>query len=175
MILFSLEFSMKVTVKRSWNARLWAGFALVLVGALSYRLLFIRFPATRDFPWVNLILLAFAAFLLITGLSRAFGQPAAYRGKVFGSILTALGAAVIGLFLFLIFYFARQLPESRGAPAVGQIAPDFTLTDENGGAVTLSTLLNSSFYTNDWPAAPGSSDARGRTAGALLIFYRGYW
>jgi hypothetical protein len=177
-ILFSQEFSVEVAVKRSWNPRLWAGFALVLVGTISYPFFFIRFPTTRDFPWANLILLALAAFLLISGVSRAFGQPATYRSKVSGTILASLGALLIGFFLFLIFYLARQLPESRGAPAVGQIAPDFTLADENGSMVTLSTLLNSAFNTNDWPAtsaASESGDARGKTAGALLIFYRGYW
>jgi hypothetical protein len=163
------------TLKRSWNPRLWTGFALVLVGVLSYPFFFVRFPVTRDFPWANLLLLALAVFLLITGLRRAFRQSQAYRGKVSGTILASLSAVLVGLFLFTIFYLARQLPESRGAPAVGQIAPDFTLADENGSTVTLSSLLNSSFYTNDWPAGPGSGDARGKTAGALLIFYRGYW
>jgi hypothetical protein len=55
------------------------------------------------------------------------------------------------------------------------MALDFTLPDENGNTVTLSTLLNSAFITNDWPSSPGSGGARGKTAGALLIFYRGYW
>jgi hypothetical protein len=160
---------------RSWNPRLWTGFALVLVGILSYPFFFVRFPVTRDFPWANFLLLAFAVFLLITGLLRAFRQSRAYRGKLSGTILASLSAVLVGLFLFVIFYMARQLPESRGAPAIGQIAPDFTLPDENGSVVTLSTLLNSAFITNDWPSSPESGDARGKTAGALLIFYRGYW
>ena len=162
-------------MRRSWNPRLWTGFALVLVGVLSYPFFFVRFPVTRDFPWANLLLLAFAVFLLTTGLLRAFRQSQAYRGKVSGAILASLSAVLVGLFLFVIFYMARQLPASRGAPAVGQIAPDFTLTDENGGMVTLSSLLNSSFYSNVWPAAQESGHASAKTAGALLIFYRGYW
>ena len=159
-------------MKRSWNPRLWAGCALALVGIGSYPLFLIRFPITRDFPWANLILFALAAFLLITGLRRAFRQPEVYRGKVSGTILASLSTLLVAFFLFSILYMARQVPESRGAPVVGQIAPDFTLADENGHMVTLSTLLNSSFSTNDWPAA---GDARGKTAGAVLIFYRGYW
>jgi hypothetical protein len=162
-------------MKRSWNPRLWMGFALVLVGIASYPFFFVRFPVTRDFPWANLILLALATFLLITGLRRAFQQPDAYRGKVSGTILVLLSVALVGFFLFSIFYMARQVPESRGAPVVGQLALDFTLTDENGGRVTLSTLLNSPFSTNDWPATPASDGAREKTAGAVLIFYRGYW
>jgi hypothetical protein len=165
-------------VKRSWNWRLWAGFALVLVGAASYQYLFVRFAVTRDFPWANLILFALGAFLLITGLRRAFQQPEAYRGKVSATILASLSAVVVGLFLFVVFYFARQVPESRGAPAVGQVVPDFTLADENGQPVTLSKLLRSPFSTNDWTATangPAAGEPRGNTAGAVLIFYRGYW
>ncbi len=159
-------------MKRSWNWRLWAGFALALVGVASYQYFFVRFAVTRDFPWANLILFALAAFLLITGLRRAFQQPEAYRGKVSGPILASLSTLLVGLFLFVVFYMARQVPESRGAPAVGQMAPDFTLADENGQPVTLSALLASQFSTNDWPAV---GEPRGNTAGALLIFYRGYW
>lgn len=159
-------------MKRNWNWRLWAGFALVLVGAASYQYLFIRFAVTRDFPWANLILFALAAYLLVTGLRRAFQQPEAYRGKVSGTILTSLSALVVGLFLFVVFYMARQVPASRGAPAVGQVAPDFTLADQNGQPVTLSALLRSPFSTNDWPAV---GEPRGNTAGSVLIFYRGYW
>jgi hypothetical protein len=127
-----------------------------------------------------LILFVLAAYLLISGLRRAFRQPGAYRGKVSCPILASLSTLLVGLFLFVVFYFARQVPESRGAPAVGQVAPDFTLADENGQPVTLSKLLSSPFSTNDWPTtatagSPAAGDARGNTAGAVLIFYRGYW
>jgi hypothetical protein len=159
-------------MKRSWNWRLWAGFAVALVGVASYQYLFIRFAVTRDFPWANLILFVLAAYLLISGLRRAFRQPEAYRGKVSGPILASLSTLLVGLFLFVVFYFARQVPESRGAPAVGQVAPDFTLADENGQPVTLSKLLSSQFSTNDWPTV---GEPRGNTAGTVLIFYRGYW
>lgn len=159
-------------MKRSWNPRLWLGFALVLVGIVSYPTFFIRFPVTRDFPWANLILLGLAAFLLITGVRRAFRQPEAYRGKVSGPILASLGLLLAGFFLVEIFYVARQVPESRGAPSVGAIAPDFTLTDSTGRMVTLSTLLNSPFVASGLPA-PGN--VSGQTAGVVLIFYRGYW
>lgn len=159
-------------MKRSWNPILWGGFALVLAGILSYPTFFIRFPATRDFPWVNLLLLGLAGCLLAVGVLHAFRRPDAYRGKVSGPILASLSVLLIGFFLVEIFYVSRQLPASDKAPRIGEIAPDFTLPDSTGGAVTLSSLLNSPFGTNDWSASAVASD---KTAGAVLIFYRGYW
>jgi cytochrome oxidase Cu insertion factor (SCO1/SenC/PrrC family) len=47
-------------------------------------------------------------------------------------------------------------PPQRSTPvAVGEIAPDFTLEDQNGNKVTLS-------------------EARGKSA-VVVVFYRGYW
>jgi hypothetical protein len=159
-------------MKRSWNPMLWGGFALVLAGIASYPTFFIRFPVTRDFPWANLFLLAVAAAMLAVGVWRGFKHTEAYRGNVSGSILAALSVLLIGLFLVSIFYLPRRLPASQGAPQVGAVAPDFTLPDSTGRSVTLSSLLNSPFATNDWPAAAAGTD---KTAGAVLIFYRGYW
>lgn len=159
-------------MKRSWNPQLWAGFGLVLVGILSYPTFFIRFATTRDFPWANLLLLAIAAYLLAAGLRRAFRRPQECRGKVAGTILVTLSVLLVGFFFEQIFYVSRQIPASLGAPRVGQVAPDFTLSDTNGAAVTLSGLLNSPFRTNDWPP---KGDPQDKTAATLLIFYRGYW
>jgi hypothetical protein len=159
-------------MKRSWNPILWGGFALVLAGIASYPLFFIRFALTRDFPWANLLLLAVATWLLVAGVLRAFKRPQAYRGKVSGPILASLSVLLIGSFLVSIFYIARNLPASKNAPRAGEIAPDFTLPDSTGHPVTLSNLLNQPFGTNDWPV---TAAARGKTNGAVLIFYRGYW
>jgi hypothetical protein len=159
-------------MKRSWNPALWIGFALVLVGIISYPTFFIRFPLTRDFPWANLLLLAVAVCLLAVGMLRAYKLPDAYRGKISGPILAVLSVLLAGFFLVEIFYVPKQIPASQNAPRVGQIAPDFTLPDSMGRAVTLSSMLNSPFGTNDWPVTVPASD---KTAGAVLIFYRGYW
>jgi len=145
-------------MKRSWNPILWGGFAIVLAGIATYPAFFIRFPATRDFPWVNLLLLAVAACMLALGVLRAFKRREAYRGKVSGAILASLSVLLIGFFLVSIFYIARNLPASKNAPRAGEIAPDFTLPDSTGHGVTLASLLNLPFGTNDWPvtaAAPG--------------------
>jgi len=54
-----------------------------------------------------------------------------------------------------------QLPPSKGAPKVGEKAPDFTLPDSNGQPVKLSDFV-----------AAGND---GKGSWILLVFYRGYW
>ena len=143
-------------MKRSWNPLLWAGFATALLAFLSYFLFFYRFPATRDVPWVNLLLFLVSAVLLVAGLKRAFRDPERYRGKISGIVLGVLSVAVFGLFWFSTYYFTRLLPSSADAPRVGQRAPDFALADATGKTVALSEMLKSN-------------------RAVLLIFYRGYW
>jgi len=146
------------------NGLLWAGFLLSLAAFLSYFVFFVRFPATRDVPWVNLLLFAAALLVLGVGTRRAFRQPALYRGKIAGPILLLLSAAVLGLFLLYNFHFSR-LPASPSAPRVGQKAPDFVLPDQNGEPVQLARLLESS---------TGQKGTAGKSW-VLLVFYRGYW
>lgn len=150
-------------MQRRWNLYLWVGFPVVLAAPLSYLTVFIRFPATRDFPWAPLLIFGVGLTLIGRGLARAYREPQAYRGKIAGPILMTLGVALLAFFSFGIVYLARQLPPSKGAPQVGQKAPDFTLPDKDGNPVALSELLGS-----------GSSGREG-VNGVLLIFYRGYW
>lgn len=144
-------------MKRRWNWVLLLGFLVVLVGLFSYEF-FARFPVTRDFPWANLLLFAIGGVLLGIGLFRAYGQPAIYRGKILGPILTTLSVLVFGFFAYALFYVVRQMPPSSGSPSVGEQAPGFSLLDQNGKTVALGELLRT----------PG-------TRAVLLIFYRGYW
>lgn len=144
-------------MKRRWNWSLWVGVLTVLVGFFSYQF-FVLFPITRDFPWANLLLFGIGAVLLIIGLFRAFGRPAVYRGRISGPILTALSIMAVALFCYGLFYVARQMPDSAGAPRAGETAPDFTLPDQDGKSVALHDALT-------------SSDTRA----VLLIFYRGFW
>jgi hypothetical protein len=159
-------------MKRSWNPRIWGGFVLCLAALVSYPTFFVRYPITRDFPWVNLLLIAVALFLLVTGILRAFRRPNAYRGKISGSILGVLSVLLVGFFLYGILVLTKSIPASHGSPQVGQLAPDFTLPDSAGNNVTLSNLLQSHFPANPQPA---SAQASANTAAAVLIFYRGYW
>ena len=130
---------------------------MVLAGLFSYEI-FVRFPITRDFPWANLLLFGTGGVLLIMGLVRAYARPAVYRGKVFGPILTVLSLLLFSLFAYGLFYVARQMPPSTGAPRVGDKAPDFVLVRQDGQSVALRQMLE-------------NSDTRA----VLLIFYRGYW
>jgi len=143
-------------MKRRWNIRIWAGFAVTLFAALSYFFLFIRFPLTRDIPWATALLFAAGAWFLVVGLTRAFRRPETYRGRISGVVLGTLSIFVIGLFAYFTFALARDLPSASGAPRVGQTAPAFTLPDANGKLVSLHDLLSNH-------------------RAALLIFYRGYW
>ena len=137
----------------------------MVVGPVSYVPFFALFPVTRDFPWVNLLLFGAGAVSLCSGLRRAFKQPKLYRGKILGPVLAALSVVGISFFSYGLFYVARQLPAATAAPRGGQKAPDFSLPDQNGKAVTLAELL-----------ASGPTGAAGAKAnGVLLIFYRGHW
>ena len=98
-------------MKRRWNWPIWVGFVVVVAGLFSYGF-FVRFPTTRDFPWANLLLFGIGAALLIVGLFRAFGRPQVYRGKIFGSIFTAIAVLVVAFFSYAIFYVVRQVPAS---------------------------------------------------------------
>lgn len=149
---------------RRLNWPLWIGLLVTLIGFVSYITVFLWFPVTRDFPWANLLLFLVAAVLLFIGLRRAFAgdRPHPLRSKIVGVLVTAFGALIIALFLFGFFVFARWLPASKGAPQVGQKAPDFTVTDTSGKSVSLGELLSTPINGN----AP---------KGVLLVFYRGYW
>jgi drug/metabolite transporter (DMT)-like permease len=144
-----------MSAKKRWNWSLWIGFLFVLAGFLSYGF-FAQFPITRDFPWVNFLLFAAGGSFLVVGLFRGFGRPQVYRGKIFGPIFGTLGILMFGLFSYIFFYGLRQLPPSTGAPRVGQKAPEFTLSDQDGKEVSLSDLV-------------------GRSKAVALIFYRGFW
>jgi hypothetical protein len=149
---------------RKFNWPIWVGFLLSLIAFLSYFLVFVQFPVTRDFPWANLLLFGIAAALLLVGVRRAFApdRPRPKLSKIVGSVLTTLSVAIFGFFIFATFIMARHLPASHNAPQVGQQAPDFNLSDTKGKPVTLSELR----------ASPINAKAPN---GVLLIFYRGYW
>lgn len=147
---------------KEFNWQIWVGFLLTFAGLLSFPLFFVLFPATRDFPWANLVLIAISMVVLFLGVKRAFKPDRSKLSKVLAGILATLSLAAICLFLFSAFILSKQLPESRGAPQVGQKAADFSLADTSGRQVSLAELL--------------STPIKGKQPkGVLLVFYRGYW
>jgi hypothetical protein len=149
---------------RRFNWPLWVGLLLTLAGGFSFLLVFVWIPATRDFPWANLLIFLVAAVLLFVGIRRGFASDR--RRPTLSKIVTSLVAlfrfAFIALFIFSVFVFSRWLPPSTGAPHVGQKAPEFTLKDTTDRDVSLTQLLSEPV-----DGTPPKS--------VLLVFYRGYW
>ena len=149
---------------RRLNWPLWLGFLLTLAAFLSYFIVFVQFPITRDFPRANLLLFAVAVVLIFMGLRRGFAsdRPHPTRSKIVSSLVATLSVLILALFVFTIFIGGRWLPASKGAPQVGQRAPEFSLPDTTGRQVSLNELLTSPI--------DGSAPK-----GVLLVFYRGWW
>ena len=156
---------------RRFNWQAWLGFLVSVVAFVSYASVFVRWPATRDFPWANLLLFAIAAALLVAGVRGAWAKRASdgasavqqsRRARMASAILAGLSVLILALFVFTAFVSSRWLPASHAAPQVGQKAPDFGLADANGNRVSLVQLLSS----------PINGQA---PKGLLLVFYRGYW
>ena len=149
---------------RSWNWRLWAGFALSVVAvAVCIKFLLV----VRAVFWLSLGLFLIAAVLLSSGLKLAFKEPQSYRGKVAGPILAALSVGILALFGLGTYLVSKSFPKALNAPKVGEKAPEFTLVDANNHEVSLAQLVST-------PIADASSGSR-PTKGVLLVFYRGYW
>ena len=145
-----------------FNWPIWAGFLLSFVAPVSYPLVFVWWPVTRDFPWAPLLLFAVAAVFLFLGVRRAFAPGRRLRSKIISSIVAALSGVMFAIFVFSVFVAARWLPPAHGAPQLGQKAPAFSLVDTSAKTVSLADLL--------------SEPINGKAPkGILLVFYRGYW
>jgi hypothetical protein len=145
-----------------FNWPVWTAFLLSVFAVFSYPTIFVRWPSTRDFPWVNLLLFAIAGVLLLFGIRRALAPERRLRSKIVNSVVATFSVLLIGLFIFGFFVASRWIPASHGAPQVGQQAPEFNLKDTSGKSVTLTQLRTEPI---DGKAPKG----------VLLIFYRGYW
>ena len=155
-----------------FNWQIWLGFLLSVFAFLSYPLIFINWPATRDFPWANLALFVIALVLLFIGVRRAFKPGRRVISKIVASVLALVSVLALAIFIFVGFIVGRRLPPSTNAPQVGQKAPDFTLTDTTNKTVSLSELLTKPLE----PIRPAMVNEPARQPkGVLLIFYRGYW
>ena len=105
----------------------------------------------RDHPW-PIELVAIGA----TAASLAFAVLA-YRqrhARIASSVAAGLGLFATAGFVLFVHRASYELPPAPAELSIGSAAPDFTLPDEAGHPVTLSSL-------------------RGKPT--LLVFYRGFW
>jgi hypothetical protein len=136
------------------NHALWIGPLVTFAGAVSYFAFFARFPALRDFPWVNLPVVLLGLGLSALGLTRAYKRTSSYRGKTLGPIGLVVSGLLSSAFVFYIFGLSFWLPEPTRVARGLRVAPAFSLVDHEGRSVRLE-------------------DYRGTKI--VLTFYRGFW
>src|SRR5262249_22647437 len=105
----------------------------------------------RDRPWPMELAAVAATLVTIALAAQAYRQS---RARVVATLSAALAALATSGFLFYVHVLGHKLPPPPKDLAVGTSAPDFTLPDEAGHAVTLSAR---------------------RGHATLLVFYRGFW
>jgi len=141
-------------VKRWPKHAVWIGLLITLVGFLSYFLYFYQFPATRDFPVVNLPIVVLGVALTAAGCWGVFKHGRRSLRKALAGLSLLLSLGVAGLLSFYVFHYSYQLPAATGTPALEEAAPDFTLLDQSGKEVTLSGLRGKKviidFYRGNW-------------------------
>ena len=121
------------------------GSTLVLVGGISYVIF-------MDVPWIRSTAIPNAALvligLLLTGL-------AVLKKRTGFTVPNALLSMLFGGFFLVSVYGLTVLPQPAREWNLGEPAPDFLLTNQNGETVRLSSF-------------------RGKGP-VLLVFYRGHW
>lgn len=119
-------------------------FLITLAGGFSYMLML-------DIPWARD---TGAPALAIMSVGCALALWLALRRRTRGTIATAgVNLLLTGLLVFELY--GVHLPPPGATPAVGSVAPDFTLPDQDARPVTRSTA---------YAGGP-----------VLLVFYRGHW
>lgn len=147
--------------RRRFNWPIWAAPIVSVAGLLSFPMLFVKWPLTRDVPWANAALFVLAGWLLWMGFRRAAASDRWRAAKLtLAGVMIVVCAAPLAAFVLIRFVSAAQLPPSLKAPAVGERAPAFTLLDEHRRSVSLTSLLSD-------PMPGGSGPPRG----VMLIFY----
>ena len=128
------------------NHLIWIGALVSVLGLVSYFTTFARFPALRDFPWVNIpvVLIGFAVSMMAVRRRLSF----------FSATGALVSTACAGLLLAYVFVLSNQLPNTDEVVAVGAEAPAFALIDDEGLTVSLA----------DFNGQP-----------VVLAFYRGFW
>ena len=135
---------------RKSNHAAWLGPLIAVPGFLSYYGVFSMYPALRDFPWLNLLILAGATGLSLTAVRRA------RRGwSRFGSLAgLSISGGLLALLCFYCFVLSYQVPDANLVADDGTRIPSITLASWDGTQIDL---------------AEAASDK------LILVFYRGHW
>ncbi len=141
-----------MAAKAPRNHAIWLGPAICTLGLVTYFVVFSRWPATRDFPWVNLPVIAAGLALSVLALGRAW--PRGGRQRAAGGVGLGVSAAFSALLVWYCFVFSSPLPAPASALGVGERVPAVVLTDDRGHSLGLGVV----------------SDTK-----TILVFYRGYW
>ncbi len=141
-------------MNRRWNHLAWIGPIVTFAAVVSYFLYFARFPALRDFPWVNLPLALLGLGASGVAMWRAFARREEWRGRILAPLGLGLALAFAGFLVGYVFFLSNALPAPTETSRGMETVPDLTLTDQDGRAVRLT-------------------DFRGRKL--VLTFYRGHW
>lgn len=136
------------------NHALWLGPLIAFVGMVSYFQFFARYPALRDFPWVNLPLVLIGIALSIGGFWGAYVRGSRWPVKLAASLGLALSLLSGGFLIAYVFGISNSLPSATSITRTLEQAPEFALEDQEGRVHRLS-------------------DYRGSKV--VLVFYRGHW
>lgn len=130
------------------------GPVVTFAGAVSYFLWFARYPALRDFPWLNLPLVLLGVVLSFLGAWAVFTGKRPWSRKLAAGGGLVLTVALAALFTGYVFVLSSMLPEARQETLAMNEAPTVELTGADGSVVDLA----------------GYGGRR-----VVLVFYRGYW
>lgn len=139
----------------SWIVRhaAWIGPIASLFGLVSYFVVFVRIPALRDFPWVNLLILAGAVTLSFIGLRRARGRSG--RARIGAAVGFVLSVGFAGLLVAYCFVLSNQLPPAENAAKTGAPVPEIVLSGSDDAPIDIRKASEQS--------------------PVILVFYRGFW
>ena len=130
----------------------WLGPLIAIPGLLSYFMFFSRWPAFRDTPSINLMLLGIAVGLSGAGLRRAW--PAGGWRRVTGVAGLAFSGSLAALLIVYCYVLSYELPDEALAAKGGDPIPRAVLLADDGSEVDLHAAAQERL---------------------ILVFYRGFW
>ena len=123
---------------------------IAVPGFLSYWGYFSMWPAFRDVPWLNMLILGGAIALSVVAVRHAtpgWGR----RGSIAGLVFSALLLTLLCVYCFVLSY---QLPDPNRVVDNGTRLPAITLASWDGTRIDIAEVANDKL---------------------ILVFYRGFW